>query len=314
MALSTSAYSAEADNFTARTLDMKDVSTEVNALAGNYLKKAVTDLNKESLECDEKALYKELRKYFANHMKGVLVKDILYKNKVEINSLPIQKSVYASWKASDGFILGREKSAKSPLALSPLIKIGDQVVGVDKLEHMFGMGFDYFGKHYNKGKSIEKVLKYGIALEKTILGGNVLATGVFAYGDLAANFNGMRFWNHVLQKNDDILGAHENRGPFVRCEQNKWSIVETNPIDFRNYLDASVDESINCSKFAASKAVDKFKNEVKKRGYVSTEGAAACPVEPEILKQMREKYKPSGIEHWIINTEGIGQVSYFNEF
>lgn len=313
MVLSSTAFSAEADNFTARQLDLKDVSKEVNALANNYLKKAITDLNKKG-PCDEEALYKELRLYFANHSKGELVKDILYKNAVEINALPIKQSVYSTWEATDGYLLGRKKAATSPLALSPLIKIGDQVVGVDKLEHMFGMGFDYFGKHYIKGKSIGKVLNYGIALEKTILGGNVLATGVFSYGDLAANFNGMRFWNHVLQKNDDILGSQENKGPFLTCEQNKWSAVESNPIDFRNYLDASTDESINCSKFAGTKAVAKFKKQVKIRGFLTTEGAAACPVEPEVLKLMREKYKPSGVEHLIINDEGNGKVSYFNEF
>lgn len=312
MALSSTAFSAEADNFTARQIDLKDVRKEVNELANNYLKKAVSDLNKKG-NCDEETLYKELRKYFANHSKGELVKDILYRNAVEVNAIPIKQSIYSTWEITDGILLGREKAAKSPLALSPLIKIDDQAVGVDKLEHMFGMGFDYFGKHYIKGVSIDKVLEYGIALEKTILGGNVVATGVFSYGDLAANFNGMRFWNHMLQKNDDILGAQENRGPFLTCEQNKWVIVKTNPIDFKNYLDASTDESINCSKFAGTKAVGKFKKQVKIRGFVTPEGVPACPVEPEVLKLMREKYKPAGIEHLILNNEGNGKVSYFNE-
>lgn len=313
LALTHSAFAAEADNFTARTISLKDVSTEVNAMANKYLAKAVSDLNQRG-NCNEEELYKELRKYFANHSKGELVKDILYKNTVEINALPIKQSVYSTWEAADGYLLGRKKAATSPLALSPLIKIGDQVVGVDKLEHMFGMGYDYFKKHYNKGTSITKVLNYGIALEKTILGGNVFATGVFSYGDLAANFNGMRFWNHMLQKNDDILGSHENLGPYLSCSQNTWVVVESNPIDFRNYLDASADESINCSKFAGSKAVGKFKNQVKIRGFVNVSGQAACPVEPEVLSAIRKKYKPSGVEHLIINHEGNGKVSYFNEF
>ena len=91
---------------------------------------------------------------------------------------------------------------------------------------MFGMGFTYFTKHYQKGKDIKDVLSYGIALEKTILGGNVFATGVFSYGDLSANFNGMRFWNHVLQKNDDILGSEHNLGPYVTCSADKWQVNE----------------------------------------------------------------------------------------
>lgn len=308
-----SAYSAEADNFTARNLKLTDASEDVNDIANKYLKTAIDDLNKSG-NCDEEALYKELRKYFANHSKGELVKDILYKNAVSIYNLPIKQSVYESWEKGDGFLLGRKKAATSPLALSPLIKIGDEVVGVDKFEHMFGMGFTYFTKHYQKGKDIKDVLSYGIALEKTILGGNVFATGVFSYGDLSANFNGMRFWNHVLQKHDDILGSDQNLGPYVTCQASKWQVNEKNPIDFKNYIDPSMDESINCSKFAGTKAVGKFKSSVKKRGFVDSSNHAVCPVEPLKLQEMRQKYKPSGIEHLIINDEGIGKVSYFNEF
>ncbi len=313
MALSLNLFAAEADNFTAHALSLTDTSQEVNILANNYLKKAIADLNQTG-GCNEDALYTELRKYFANHSKGEFVKDILYKNAVAINNLPLKQSVYENWKIGDGFLLGRKKAAASPLALSPLIKIGDEAIGVDKFEHMFGMGFTYFTKHYLKGKKIESVLKYGIALEKTILGGNILATGVFSYGDLSANFNGMRFWNHVLQKNDDILGREQNLGPYVTCAGDKWQVNEKNPIDFKNYIDASMDESINCSKFAASSAVKKFKAGIKKRGFVDGNDEALCPIDPLKLKEMREKYKPSGIEHLIINDEGIGQVSYFNEF
>lgn len=313
LALSFNLFAAEADNFTARNLKLTDVGDEVNVIANKYLKTAIDELNKSG-NCNEEALYTELRKYFANHSKGELVKDILYKNAVSINNLPIKQSVYENWEKGDGFLLGRKKAATSPLALSPLIKIGDEVVGVDKFEHMFGMGFTYFTKHYLKKKDIKDVLSYGIALEKTILGGNVFATGVFSYGDLSANFNGMRFWNHVLQKNDDILGIDQNLGPYVTCSANKWQVNETNPIDFRNYIDASMDESINCSKFAGTKAVGKFKASVKKRGFIDSNNQAACPVEPLKLQEMRQKYKPSGIEHLIINDEGIGKVSYFNEF
>ncbi len=313
LSLTTYAFGAEADNFSARNLKLTDVSSEVNAIANKYLKQAITNLNASSA-CDEEALYKELRKYFANHSKGEMVKDILYKNAVSINNLPIKQSVYESWDKGDGFLLGRKKAASSPLALSPLIKIGEESVGVDKLEHMFGMGFTYFTKYYGKGKEIDSVLKYGVALEKTILGGNIIATGVFSYADLAANFNGMRFWNHVLQKNDDILGSENNLGPYVTCSENKWVANEKNPIDFRNYIDSSMDESINCSKFAAGSGVRKFKASVAKRGFVDANNQAVCPVEPQKLEDMKGKYKAHGIGHFILNDDGIEKVSYFNEF
>lgn len=308
LSLATTSIAAEADNFSARNLKLTDASADVNNLANKYLKKALNDLN-ASGPCNEEALYSELRKYFANHSKGEMVKDILYKNTVPINNLPLKESVYENWTKGNGFLLGRKKAASSPLALSPLIKIGDEVVGVDKFEHMFGMGFTYFTKHYGKSKKIDSVLKYGAALEKTILGGNIIATGVFSYADLAANFNGMRFWNHILQKNDDILGSENNLGPYVSCVENKWIANEGNPIDFRNYIDASMDESVNCSKFATKSGVNKIKSSIAKRGF-----SALCPVEPHKLEEMKIKYNNLGINHFIINNDGIEKVSYFNEF
>jgi hypothetical protein len=312
LVLTHNSFAAESDNFTARQLPLVDASEQVNALANKYLKTSINNL--ASAGCDEEALYTELRKIFANHSSGELTKDILYKSAVPIYSLPIKKSVYENWEVADGYLLGKKSAATSPLALSPLIQIGDQPIGVDKFEHMFGMGFDYFTKHYTKGRNIKIVLNYGGAMEKTILGGNVFATGVFSYGDLSANFNGMRFWNHMLQQNDDILGADQNLGPYVVCQNKKWAVNEKNPIDFKNYIDASMDESINCSKFAGTKAIKKFRASVIRRGYVDSQGHAVCPIEPEKLVQMKEKYKNSGIVNKIINSDGIGRVNYFKEF
>lgn len=312
LVLTQNSYSAEADNFTARQLNLIDASSQVNALAKKYLENSINNLS--GTGCDENALYTELRKIFANHSKGEFVKDILYNNAAPIYSLSIKKSVYKTWKISDGYLLGNKKAATSPLALSPLIKIGDQAIGVDKLEHMFGMGYDYFKKNYIKNGNIKLILNYGGALEKSILGGNIFATGVFSYGDLSANFNGMRFWNHVIQKYDDILGPEYNLGPYVVCQNKKWVINAKNPIDFRNYIDASMDESINCSKFAGTRAIKKFKAEVIKLGFVNSSGKAACPVEPEKLSEMKAKYKNSGVVDKIINSDGIGKVNYFNEF
>ncbi len=308
LALSTSTFAAEADNFTANFLNLSDSSGPVNKLANEYLNQAVNKLNSEG-ECGQKEseakLYEELKKYFSNHSKGELVKTILYRHTIAKTELPLKESVYGEWKVTNGYLLGRKKAATSPLALSPLIQIGDQAIGVDKLEHMFGMGFSYFSQYYGKNKSIEHVLKVGILKEKTFLGGNVLATGVFSYGDLAANFNGMRFWNHVLLKDDDILGREYNLGPYVACENSKWTVK--NEIDFRNYVDASMDESINCSKFANKSGERKFKKAITAMG-------ESCEGVSEKMNELKEKYKAQNIQHFILNDDGTDTVSYFNEF
>jgi hypothetical protein len=314
LAASQLTLAAESDNFTARLLNVIDVSSDVNNLANDYLAKAVNDINNTPNGCNNAILYKELQKYFANHSKGELVKTILYTDKIQKVALPLKESIYQDWKPMDGFLLGRKSAATSPLALSALIKIGEQDIGVDKLEHMFGMGFQYFTQFHLEGKKISSVLERGIMLEKTILGGNIAATGVFSYGDLAANFNGMRFWNHMLQKEDDVLGSHLNIGPYVTCVDKKWKVNKENPIDFRNYVDASMDESINCSKIAGTKGLRKLKAAIKRRGFVTTDDQAACPIDPSALKEMKHKYRSRNIDHFIINEEGLGKVSYLREF
>ncbi len=321
LTLSCELIAAEADHFTDRDKRTEDISETVNNLANQYLKSATDQLN-DLGNCDnsiksEKILYKELTKYFANHTKGKLVKDVLHEDYVGKRKISLKESVYQNWSILNGYLLGKKSAADSPLALTPMIKIGEQTIGVDKLEHMFGMGQIYFKGYYLKNKKLRRVLKKGIAWEKTLLGGNVFATGVFAYADLSANFNGMRFWNHMLQKRDDILGSQHNIGPYIKCESGKWEVQNKNPIDFKNYIDASMDESINCSKFASKKGLKKFKASIK-----SVDANYTCPMSDKALNSMYSKYdvvtpkdkKGRKISHWILNKEGNGKVSYFNEF
>ena len=314
-----SALGAEADHYTYRVSDkpviLKDASKQLSASAREFLSKKLKEINSKS-NCNnvsEKELYGELQEIFANHSKGKLVKDVLYTDKYPVIKIPLNESIYKPWSLLNGFLLGRKKAAESPLALAPLIKVGDVVVGTDKLEHLFGMGFQYFDRHYLRGHDLKRVLKRGIFFEKTILGGNILATGVFAYADLAANFNGMRFWNHMLQKRDDVLGKEHNIGPYLKCSEGKFEQIKE--IDFSIYLDLGSDESVNCSKFASKKGLEKY-NE-----YLASVNMT-CPRRPSFLEDLRMKYdiptqgdrKNRPLSHWILNLDGNGKVSYLNEF
>ncbi len=321
----TTARAAEADHYTLDEAQVADITDEVNKLANDGVVRAIDELNAagacdESKESEER-LYERLTYIFSNHKKGRLVQAII-EGKIPRTVIPLKESVYSEWSIWNGFLLGRKAAAKSPLALFPLIKIGDVVVGVDKLEHMFGMGQRYFKSHYLDERPLVNVLKNGIFKEKTALGGNMLATGVFSYADLSANFNGMRFWNHMLQKRDDVLGARHNAGPYLTCSAGKWLKNEERPIDFRTYVDATMQESMNCSKFATAGGVRKFNEALADRQAKDGSRVFACPVNPDLLSEVARKYeveiagdsRGSKVDHWIINREGNAKVSYFNEF
>lgn len=297
--LSITLSAAEIDQYTTRHLDLADASEIVNNEANNHVRSALTRL--EAVGCNEDSLYVELRKAFSNHKDGQLTIHMLHAEDFPRSVIPLRESIYADWNSWDGYLLGRPAAAKSPLALGPLVNIDGIRVGTDKFEHLFGRGFMYFKRHYLKGHSLKRVFKFGIKGEKTIFGGNKLATGIFSYADLSSNFNGMRFWNHMLQLRDDVMG--DNHGPYIECQDNRY--VQVKPIDFRHYMDESMDESINCPKFATKKTMNKYLKRVEALGYT-------CPMSKQTLETMQQKY--GEFSHWIINEEGPGKVKYFGEF
>ncbi len=308
-------YAAEVDQFTKRNDPLNDSSLILNQKANEYVQKALLKLNQGSINCqsqaEEKNLYGELRKYFANHTKGELTIFALKSDEVHKRKLKIQDSIFKHWSIWDGFLLGRSSANDSDLALGPLIRMDDVVIGTDKLEHLFGRGFSYFSNYYLKGKSLEKTINSGVFGEKTLYGGNKLATGVFSYADLSANFNGMRFWNHMLQRRADVLG--DNVGPYIVCNNDsKWEQVKS--IDFTHYFDESNDEAINCSKFPTKKTAQKYAQVVKSLSASAENftGAAGCPIDPQALDAMKKKY--GQFSKYILNLSVDRDVSYFNEF
>lgn len=297
--LSTTLQAAEVDQFTRKGEKMIDASEIVNRRANEVVKSTIKELQ----GCNEAELYKALRKQFGNHIKGKFTKFVIEDSSVPRLDIPIDESIYKDWTSFTGFILGNPLYRKSGIALSDLVKIGEVEIGTDKFEHLFGRGYKYFSDYYLKNKTIEKTLKFGVNQEKFILGGLFIETGVFSYADLSANFNGMRFWNHFLLKQDDILGANFNLGPYVVCENNQWK--QNALIDFKNYFDLSMDESVNCSKFSVKKSVQIVNNELKKLNL-------SCPADATIFSEFDQKY--GAFAKYIINKSGTGKVKYKGEY
>ncbi len=290
------AMSAEVDQFTRNNEVLSDSSELLNVKANLAVVNSIQSANQLGKGCSEKDLYKELRGYFANHLKGKLVIDILSNPSIEKRNIQLKESIFQDWSAWDGVGLGITIISKKGVTMSEVMRVGDYEMGVDKLEHMFGQGFSYFEKNYHKGKGEMAALKRGILLERTLLGGPKFINGVFSYGDLSANFNGMRFWNHMLQLHVDVLGPEFNIGPYITCENNLW--VKAKEIDFKNYIDDSFDESINCSKFPSKSTAKKFTDRLTKMG-------TSCPLDQKRLDDVTVKYKH--LAKWIINPDGAGE-------
>jgi len=297
--LGASLMASEVDQFTGRGQPLKDalpiINAKTNQLLQNSLQKANRGNWRGQRRCSERKLYHALRRNFKNHISGKLNPWILKSAKVPKRKIKMRASIYQDFSLLDSLVLGAS-TKKSNLA-GVIVRMGRYQVGSDKFEHFLSRGFYYFQRHYLKEQPIQESLEYGMRVEKGYLGAAM--TGIFSYGDLAANFTGMRFWNNILGHDDDILGPQYNKAPYVKCQNKRW--MQINLVDWSWYIDAAWDEGINCSKFKNRKVRDKVLQQIKR---LSTRAGKSfsCPVNAKALAEIRKKY---GVyADWLINAKG----------
>lgn len=291
----TSAYAAEVDNFTNRDSSLKDSSKQINDFGNKLFVSILNKTNRENAGCEEKKLYKNLRKEFRNGYIGEFLDYIKGSNELDRRVIPFKKSIYSLFSPKDAIVTGLLSKRLYDTSAS-VLNIKGHSVGTDKFEHFSGTGYNYFKSFYLDKKSLEETVEIGFGDEYGLLG--AWSTGIISYGDLAAEFNGMRFWNHILQKRDDILA--ENIGPYVECQNNKW--VQVKKIDWSFYVDDSWDEAINCSMYRNWTMVAKVKYKLKE--LTETTGKkTTCPISLEKTKNLEEKYQQFG--QYILNFDGI---------
>ncbi len=286
---------SEVDNFTSIGVELKDSKDAINQYSNKVFDEVLFTTNFLDTKCSEASLYRNLRKEFRNHLAGRFIKYIINSKDIERTITKVNDSIYADFTVEESPILAFYVKYISTKQFASVINVNGNYVGVDKFEHFAGTGFTYFNNYYIEKKSIESTLKIGTDGEQGLLGG--YTTGVISYGDMAAEFNGMRFWNDILALNPDILGG--SHGPYVKCENKQW--VKVKEIDFSDYVDSSWDESINCSAFRTEGMVEKVKKRLKKLEDV-TGKSYSCPMNREQFTNTLSKYGPYAKE--IINNEG----------
>lgn len=86
--------------------------------------------------------------------------------------------------------------------MSPTVRLYGVEFGIDKLEHFFQQGYQYYEierKALEKGATpdaaVKKAVSWGKKTERTYYG--LLTSGVYSKADLAANYAGMRFYHRL---------------------------------------------------------------------------------------------------------------------
>ncbi len=291
---------AEVDSFTYRLIPLNDSLEKINILTNRYLQKGLEELNESGKGCNEKKLYRKLRGYFNNQYRGEMVKEIVDTKGLDAHWISIEESIYQDFNWYQSPIQGFwGRVASDPTAA--LINVNGILIGTDKFEHFMGSGFRYFTKYHLEDNPLEEALDIGQSAEVGIMGS--VMTGVMSYGDLVANFNGMRFWNHVLQKEEDVLGAQYNEGPYISCIEDKW--VQVKDVNWTSYIDDAFDEGQNCSKFKNQEMLDMVESRISDVSE-SFNTELKCPMDISKSGPLIQKY--GSIAQKILNLTGHSVV------
>lgn len=262
-------FAAEIDSITPRSLELDDSLATINEIFNLRIKEGIqkTNVKQDDIEnmssdefCNEKNLYKELRKAIFQSataswgLKGydldMQLRDLL---SMESYSLSLNDSIYRDINYLEGFSLNIKE-------LSDVVNINGHLIGLDKMGHFFSEGWEYFELTDYNDKNIIQALEWGKEQEEGRFGYST--TGIFSFSDLAANLNGWRFWNKVLlNENDPLKGVFANllNQSYVSCEvQIIPSIMNMKIVkawafnarfDLSDYVDGAWDEGNNCNSY-----------------------------------------------------------------
>ena len=308
-------YSAEVDHFSLSHLDVQDstklIENEINRLmtvaidqANRPIKKVMPKHSSGRFPkrpgCNETRLYKQLKWQLARPVVGQLETFAEESAHISKRRVPFLKSIYQDffWQESPSLVLSQRMAA--------IIKINNVEIGTDKLGHFFTEGLSYFDLTNKLTADINLGLHFGRWTESLYFGAQT--TGVFSYADLTANFNGLRYWNKILAKQQDPL-THQTVTPYISCQDKKWVVSEG--FSFEPYIDLAWNEQINCSLYRNQQLLDKAKRHqlsclIKKLpvqkysalpSLLNTKGADVLPTElqPESLVQEKAELEKTSL-------------------
>jgi len=281
------ASAAEIDSVTDREIRLSDASGAIERRLNDALRLGVERANARGEVCDESVLYAELRHAFASPFIGHVIAESLNDDEA-LDSRRVRRadSIYRDLGLLDAVSVYWKD-------LSAVVRVGDTLMGVDKIGHFVVEGWAYFETADLEGEGVEAAMTWGENAEDTYFG--FYTTGVHSYADLVANLEGLRFWQDVVGRFDrPIPGGRSSRRPLVRCGrrlglfgERRWRVAHG--IDLDDYVSPAWDEGVNCCSYRSAE-IEAF---VATRVGELSEAAGhdfSCPVDANACVKARERY------------------------
>lgn len=304
----TSLRAAEIDSFSDRDQTRPDTAERINVLINRRLEEGVRKANLleqanafdqvPNAICNEETLYTELRKAIFQSLTaswGLKGYSLDQQMREALTDYSLHREVEDSIYRDFGYLDAPSMRLKG---LSDMVWVNGHFIGLDKLGHFFAEGWSYFEMTQAPEHSLNDAIRWGHEQEEGKFG--LVTTGVFSYADLAANFNGWRFWNQIRRAhNDPLRGFWGNlfAGAQISCsfqvmasiKQRQWVYAWELKQDFdiRDYVDGAWDEGQNCSRYANTALADSVQRQLS-----ALQRGLQCPLKPGQCQEVGARYGP----------------------
>ncbi len=287
MSVSGPASGAEIDSITGRSVELEDAGRQLDALVAAWLRDGIERANRDADVCNEAALYRGIRHAIAFPFVGHFVAEALNAD----DALPsrrvlIEESVYRDLGLLDAISVHIKD-------LSAVVRVGDALIGVDKLGHFLVEGWEYFEIAVLNERGTEAAMDWGERAERTYFG--LYTTGVRSQADLVANFEGLRFWSNLLGSAPDPLGKRRFlRRAYVSCSrgwsrlgERRWRLRRAPRIS--RYMSPAWDEAVNCSSYRTPEIERRVQARISERG-IADGVDYSCPIDANACAKARARY------------------------
>jgi hypothetical protein len=281
------ALGAEIDSITGRSDELEDAGQELDGLLSAWLRRGIERANRDTDVCNEAALYRGIRREIVSPFVGHFVAEALNANEaLPSRRILMEESVYRDLALLDAISVHIKD-------LSAVVRVGDALIGVDKLGHFLVEGWQYFEIAALDEDGTGAAMDWGERAERTYFG--LYTTGVRSQADLVANFEGLRFWSNVLGAAPDPLGKRRLLWrAYVRCDRGwshlgrrRWRLRHAPQIS--EYINPAWDEAVNCSSYRTPEIERRVQARIRERGLADGVDYT-CPIEADACAKARARY------------------------
>lgn len=246
------ALAYETDNLTDRHVPLEDATVVLDDHVNQLIAEAIAETNART-SCDVDA--EKAHRLLAKAIKRETAVDELVSEYKGVKSFGYDR--FSAWIVKGGAphrifperrdIFGEITAAESPIlkwaGVGGSVRIGEYLVGVDKLDHFFEEGYNGW-KKADFGENPQRGIDWATKTERTIYG--LETSHTFSFGDLRADYDGMEFYDALLDPGLGVATVGEDgclvaTRPFTWADHVTWEYDEVlNPPVYTSIAQAAV--------------------------------------------------------------------------